>query len=286
MKNERTVQKGNVKESSFAIRITEPDGKVYWYQFLKLKDGESVICSLTPFNMKGVENISWEELPFKVKESHYKNLYPNDDLGDYDKKCLLYGKQQADEALAAERKKEEEREAFYSERVCVFPIPSYLAIEVYDKIGPYEEIEIIREENGFLQFTVDNEYIVEARRLSIISIERRDEYDKKRKEWGRRVNQIAKAAEVSFDMATVVANITEFDKAIVILKRINEELNSEPFSSYIKESFWYRDYTTNKMTLKRAIENFLYDRVSEEYIRNLNWSNKFYNAIREILEKK
>mgnify|MGYP003305538300 CR=1 FL=1 len=53
--------------------------------------------------------ISWDELPFKLKETHCKKIYPNDNLDDYEKRCLLYGKQQTDEAIAAEREKEEQK---------------------------------------------------------------------------------------------------------------------------------------------------------------------------------
>lgn len=84
-----------------------------------------------------------ERIAFKVKEAHCKDIYPNDNLDNYEKKCLLYGKQQTDEAIAAEREKKEKRDSFYSEKAYRFPIYSSLAMQVYDEIGWYENVEVI-----------------------------------------------------------------------------------------------------------------------------------------------
>lgn len=286
MKKERTIQKGNVKEGSFDVRIIEPDGKTYYYHFLELEDGESVIYVTKPFNIKGQLDILWDELPFKVKETHYKNLYPNDNLNDYDKKCLLYGKQQTDEAIAAEREKEEKRDSFYSEKAYRFPIYSSLAMQVYDEIGWYENVEVTHEKGKFTQFIVDDKYVVKARSFDIISIETKEEDEANRKEWGRRVNEIAQSAGTSFDFATVVANISEKDKAVKILKRIYAELNSEEFNCHMKCQYMYSDYNTDNWSLKNGIRSFMDKVLSSEYTNNLNLSNKFYNAVKEILNNK
>ena len=104
--NERIVHKGNIVKGGFDIRITETDEKKYYYHFLDLEGGSSVMNSDNPFNLKGEAEILWVDLPFEVREAHYKNVYPNDDLDDYDKKCFLYGKEKADEMIAAEKGRE------------------------------------------------------------------------------------------------------------------------------------------------------------------------------------
>ena len=108
----RKVQKGNCDGDCFDVRIIELNNRVYFYSYLLFDSGETVIRSKRPLNIKGISDISWFELPLKVKEAHYEALYPDDGLGDYEKECFLYGKKQTDEELAAESKKEEEREKF------------------------------------------------------------------------------------------------------------------------------------------------------------------------------
>ena len=112
MKKERTIQKGNVKEGSFDVRIIESDGKTYYYHFLNLEGGTSAIHSDNPFNLKGEAEILWDDLPFEIREAHYKNVYSDDDLDDYDMKCFLYGKEKADEIIAAEKEREKRKEEF------------------------------------------------------------------------------------------------------------------------------------------------------------------------------
>lgn len=282
----RIVQKGNVSGIGYDVRITEADGKAYHYHFFKLEDGDSVMNSPNPFNIKGETVILWDELPFKVKEAHCKNIYPNDNLDDYQKKCLLYGKQQTDEAIAAEREKEEKRDAFYSEKAYRFPIYSILAMKLYDEIGWYENVKVVHEKGRFIQFIIDGKYVVKARSFDIISIETKEENETSRKEWGRRISSIAKSAGTSFDFATVVANIAETDKAIGILQLIHATLNSEDFNLYMKCQIMYSDYNTDDWSLKNGIRSFLERVLSSEYVSKLNFSNKFYNAVKGILNNK
>ena len=116
MKNIRIIQKGNVSLGSFDVRIIESDGKTYYYHFLELVDGQQAIESQKPINLKGVEDILWDNLPFTVKELHCKKAFPNYNLNDYETRCLLFGKEQTDQALAEERKKEEKRDLFESQK--------------------------------------------------------------------------------------------------------------------------------------------------------------------------
>lgn len=286
MNKQRTVQKGNAKEGSFDVRIIESDGKTYYYHFLELIDGEQAMESQKPINLKGEENISWNNLPFKLKEVHCKNIYPNDDLNDYEKKCLLYGKEQTDKAIAAQREKEEKRDSFYREKASDFPIYSWLAMEVYDEIGWYENVEVVCEKGRFTQFIVDNKYVVKSYSFKIISIETKGEHEANRKEWGRRMNEIAKSAGTSFDFATVVANITEVNTAISILKVIYEKINSEEFNLHMKCKSWHSEYNTDYLSLKGGIQSFLRNELSSEYMRDLNFGSKFCNAVKEILNNK
>lgn len=61
----RIVQKGNVSGIGYDVRITEADGKAYHYHFFKLEDGDSVMNSPKPFNIKGETVILWNELPLR-----------------------------------------------------------------------------------------------------------------------------------------------------------------------------------------------------------------------------
>ena len=286
MKKERTIQKGNVKEGSFDVRIIESNGKTYYYHFLELVDGQQAIESQKPINLKGVEDILWDNLPFTVKEIHCKKIYPNYNLNDYKTRCLLFGKEQTDQALAEDRKKEEKRDLFESQKSYCFPIYSHLAMKVYDQIGWYENVEVVHEKGRFRQFIVDDKYVVKAHTFDIISIQTREEDEANKKEWGRRINEIAQSAGTSFNFATVVANISEKDKAVKILKRIYAELNSEEFNCHMKCQYMYSDYNTNEWSLKNGIRSFMDKVLSSEYTNNLNLSSKFYNAVKEILNNK
>jgi len=283
MNKQRTVQKGNVNGGSFDVRIIESDGKTYYYHFLELEDGKSVIHVTKPFNLKGETDILWDDLPFKVKEAHYKNLYPNDNLNDYEKRCLLYGKQQTDEQIAAKKKREEERENFlhkvaYEDNLCGY----FIAEVIYDNIGAWNSFKVIYERNGKGKFCVDDK-IITIERWKIISIEDKAVYDAERKAWGARVKNIAQAAGTTFDMATVVGNILDTDAAIKILKEIVEKLNSDEFYSHMR--IWSRDYNTNETSLRYGIRDFFYEEFPQNWIK-FNVSNKFCNAVKEILNNK
>lgn len=278
--NTRIVQKGNVKESGFDVRIIESDGKTYYYHFLEVEDGESVIYVTKPFNLKGESDILWDELPFKVKEAHYKNLYPNDNLNDYEKKCLLYGKEQTDKAIAAEKEREKQREEFLDKAAefCSY----YMAGIIYDNFGKWNSFKVIYERNGKGKFIVDDK-IITIEHWKIISIEDKAVYDAERKAWGRRISQIAKSAGTTFDMATVVGNIPDTATAIKILKEIVKKLNSDEFYSHMR--IWSRDYNTNEASLKYGIREFFFEEFPSNWIK-FNLSNKFCNAVKEILNNK
>lgn len=285
MNQARIVQKGNDKESGFDVRIIESDCQSYYYHFIQFEDSESAIEAIQPFNFKSVANIAWNDVPLKVKEAHYKNLYPNDTLNDYDKKCFFYGKQQTDEEIAAEEEKANQRREFihkvvYEDKVCDY----FMAGVIYDSIGKWNSFQVIYERNGKGNFCVDDK-IITVERWRVVSIEDKADYNKKRKNWGIRVGEIAREAGTSFDFATAIGNITEKEKAVKILKRIYDELNAEEF--YLFMNSIYSDYNTDEWSLKDGIRSFLYRRnVSSEYTKHINYSNKFCNAVKGILNKK
>lgn len=287
MNKQRAIHKGNVKEGSFDVRIIESDSKTYYYHFIQFEDGESAIEAIHPFDLKGEANISWNDLPVKVKEVHYKNLYPNDTLNDYDKKCFFYGKQQTDEEIAAEKEREKRKEEFlhkvvYKDKVCGY----YIAEVIYDNIGTWESFEVIYKGTGSGKFCVDNK-VITVENWKIISVEEKADYDKERKNWGKRVGEIAKAAGTSFDMATVIGNITNDTNAIEILKIVEERLNSDNFKAYMNRDIYYSKYNTDDMSLKYGIRDFLRDEVfSRSILIKLNLSKKFCNAVKEILNNK
>ena len=279
----RIVQKGNVNTGSFDVRIIESDGRAYYYHFLELGGGNSVINSIRSFNLKGEAEILWDDLPFEVREAHYKNVYPHDDLDDYEKKCFLYGKEKADEIIADEKEREEflDKVAF-QDHICGY----YMAEVIYDNIGPWKSIEVMYERGGKGKFCIDNK-IITVECYKIVSIEDKADYDAEKKAWGHRMNQIAKAAGTSFEMATVVGNITNDTNAIEILKIVVEKLNSDDFKAYMNRDIYYSQYNTDEMSLKYGIRDFLRDEVfSRPIVTKLNFSNKFCKAVKKILNNK
>lgn len=55
----RIIQKGNIRSDNiYDVRIIEENGDNYYYHFLRLEDGESVITSGKPFNLRSVVEIS------------------------------------------------------------------------------------------------------------------------------------------------------------------------------------------------------------------------------------
>lgn len=139
MKKIRIIKKGNVRSDSFDIRITESDGKEYYYHFLKLENRNVVIYSPRLYRLNVSTSISWEELPIEVKESHYKELYPENNLTSYEKECFLYGKYEADKM----REEEIKEKMSFKGAVFTLPMPFDLNIQGYDKISMNEEMEDI-----------------------------------------------------------------------------------------------------------------------------------------------
>lgn len=283
--NQRIVHKGNVTKGSYDVRITETDGKEYYYHFSC--HGNYKICSIwilhnNLFNLRREREESWDKLPFEVKEKHYKKIHPNDDLDDYEKNCFFYGKEKADEMIAAEKKEEFLNKVAFQHHICGY----YMAEVIYDHIGPWESIEVMYERGGKGKFCIDNK-IITVECYKIVSIEDEADYEAGRKAWGQRISQIAKAAGTSFEMATVVGNITIDTNAIEILKEVVKRLNSDDFKEYMNRNIYYSKYTTDDMILKDGIRAYLRDEVfSHSIVTKLKFSNKFSNEVKKILNNK
>ena len=277
----RIIRKGNVKgDYGYDIRITEDDGKEYYYHILMLEDGESVIPSSKPFNIRGEDKIQWDELSPKVKEVHLNQAYPNATLSTFEKNCFLYGEQQAMEIKkVAERKEEEERQL--ENKFWSFSISYFLAKEIYNQIGNYDKVEVISK----TEVVIDDRLVVrtDRRGRQISEILEIGEYEKQRHEWGRRVAKIAKEANTSYDAATVVGDIENMDEAVNTLKNILEIIYSQEFTEYFKrEWLWLH---RNHYNLKREIRNyFCLNPIFNEYYFKLNWNNKFYHFVEKILK--
>lgn len=271
----RIIQKGNEKNKNYTIRIIETDGKVYYYLYLNLEDGENTIYSRNPSNMKDVIDVSWDDVPIVVKEAHYKNLYPDDNLSQYEKNCFLYGKQKVDEIA---EKKAKEKEEFW-QRISSCTIDKWILKNIYNEIGQFDKINILYEKWPKGKYIVDNKYIIQTKFWMIISIECKDEYDAKRKKWGKRVKQIASMAGTSFAIATIVANIEDINEAVKILQQINKILHSKKFISYLK-FYSFPGYNSS-----RIIKEKINEQLPTKYICKLNWNKRFFDSVEKILEK-
>ena len=114
-----------------------------------------------------------------------------------------------------------------------------------------------------------------------MSIEEKSYAEKQRKEWGKRVSHIAKQAKTSFNMATVVGNISDVDEAVTILKEIVRIVNSQDFYDEFRLDFkWY------KVIYKYRFDIFISRFLSKEEIEKLNWTKKFQSSLAIILENK
>lgn len=280
----RIIQKGNVRSNNYYdIRITEENGDIYYYHFLNLSDGESVITS-KPFNLNNLTEISWEDLPIKLKDEHYNNVYPDANYDSYEKNCFLYGKEQADEIQRALNQKEDEerqRKEIISNIRWKIWVEESEAIEIYNTIGELKVIQIVSKNCWWYEYLVNGKWIVKTRKGHLMSIEEKSDAEKQRKEWGKRVKHIASLAKTSFDMATVVGNIVDTDEAVNILKQIVKIVNSQKFYDEMKELF----HVFGNID-KYYCERFFLSHLSEEQVKKLNWSRKFQNSVEKILKNK
>lgn len=275
MNKPRIIQKGKIIGESFNIRITEPNGNVYYYCFLKSANDNDVMFSIEPLDIKGGTEISWDELPIKVKEIHYENIYPKDDLDPEEKARFLYGKVST----------EDERYVFERTKASSFTISRFLAMEIYDKIGFYQEVNSVKENGIYYELVIDNKYIVKAKAYTIISIETIEQNAAKKKEWGNRINRIAKSAGTNFNFATVVANIEETDKAVEVLKEIKKALNSNDFPVNIKKNIpkWA---IPNRTRIEYETKMYLLNTIPKSFTGKFNWSKRFFDEVEKILNNK
>lgn len=273
----RIIQKGNFEEGvGYDIRIEE-NGKDYYYHILILDDEESIIYAQKPFNIKGKEDIDWNELSLKFKEVHYQNAYPNANFNSYEKNCYLYGKEQADEIKQAEWKKEEE-ERKLRDKLMSFSISYSTARDIYRLIGNYNKVEVINEVYPYREYLVDDKWVVKFRKYDIVSVIEKSEDDKAKKDWGKRVNKIAKLAGTNYNIATIVGDITDIEEAIRILKEVLNILNGKDF----KERFFKINlsYFFSFEIPDRRIKEFFENQLTSEIFNKLKLTNKFYSQIR------
>ena len=281
----RIIQKGNVRSDNYYdIRITEENGDKYYYHFLNLSDGETVIAS-KPFNLKNMTEISWNDLPIKLRSEHYKNVYPGFNPSTYQKNCFLFGKEKADEIEDTIRKKEEEKKELdekisHIERELMIFDESEV-MQIYCTVGEIEKVQTTHEKYPWHEYLVNDKWVIKRRMYSLVSIEEKSDSEKQKKEWGRRVKLIANLANTSFDMATVVGNIKDTEQAVSILKKIVELVNSAEFYDKFE---WHISFY--KEVDIREVKRFLSRFLSQELIEVLNWSKKFQNAVGMILKNK
>lgn len=274
---ERIIQKGNVRsEDNYDIRIIEEKDKKYYYHFFKASDGDIVLTSNKPFNLKNIVEVSWDDLPIKLRKEHFKNVNFNTTHTDYEINSFLYGKDKADEFQRAEELKEKT----ISEIERKLNVYQFFAIRIYDTIGKLEKVEVTSSEYPWIQYLVNDKWVIKTKRSFLISIEEKSYAEKQRKEWGKRVNNIAKQANTSFDMATVVSDFSDVDEAVTILKEIVRIVNSQDFH----DEFIF-DFKWDKAIYRYKFNIFLSRFLSDEEIGKLNFSKRFQKALAIILEK-
>ena len=279
----RIIQKGNIRSDNiYDVRIIEENGDNYYYHFLRLEDGESVITSGKPFNLRSVVEISWNDLPIKLRNVHFNNFYPNANSNTYEKNCFLYGKQEADKIKRAADQKEKEEEQLKEKLHKIAHESSiyyFEALEIHNAIGDYEKVVVI-ENWPWKEFIVDDEWVIKKNKGKIVSILKKSEEKKQKQEWGKRVSKKARLAGTSYNMATIVANISDINEAVSLLKKISNLLNSEEFIIFI-ESHYLKWADMNLVS-----QWFLSKYLQKEQIERLNWNKKFYNSAEEFLKNK
>ena len=221
--------------------------------------------------------VSWDELPTNLREEHYKNVNPNAPINNYQRNCFLYGKEKADEIQRAAELKEEGIRKIQSN----ITIYSFGAAKIYDTIGQLEKVKKFSSKNGWIKYFVNDKWIIKTKYGHLMSIEEKSYADKQRKEWGARVEYVAKEAKTSYNMATVVGDISDVDEAVMILKKIVGIVNSQEFY----DEFIF-DLELRKVIYKDKFEIFLTRFFSDEQIGKLNFSKRFQKEIAIILENK
>lgn len=278
----RFIKKGNVNDNEcYDIRISEENGKDYYYHVFALADGESIIYSARPFNIRNAEEISWDNLSIKVRDAHYNNMYPNGQNKDFQKNSFIYGLEKANQIKeTTERKKEEER--LQMEYLMGFSINYYTALAIYNAIGKFNKVNVIFEKYGRKfkgKYLVDDKRFVVVENYEVVSVTEMADEEHKRAEWGKRVGKIAKLAGTSYDLATVVGNVEEIDEAVEILKEVKDVLSKAEFDF----SSWIIPSQEQKV---KQIRNILYFDIPYQRYKKLNFNRRFFKDAKEILENK
>lgn len=255
----RIVQKGNIiSEDNYRIRIVEENGDKYHYHYLKAGEVVIVFAPSKPFKLKNMVEIPWEDLPTKLVFEHEirlkRNLPPN----------KYQGKENTVRDIAR-----------------CFGVYEAYANMIYDTIGQLEKVEVISNKYPWIEYLVNEKWIIETKCSFLISIKEKAYAKKQKKNWGKRVNYIANQAKTSFDMATVVGDIDDIKEAIKLLKKIDKIVNSQEF--YYEFKTYFSSY---KKIYKGRFYSFLSHYLTKEQIKKLNFSEKFQNSLAIILKKK
>lgn len=255
----RIVQKGNIiSEDNYRIRIVEENGDKYHYHYLKTGEVVIVFAPSKPFKLKNMVEIPWEDLPTKLVFEHEirlkRNLPPN----------KYQGKENTVRDIAR-----------------CFGVYEAYANMIYDTIGQLEKVEVISNKYPWIEYLVNEKWIIETKCSFLISIKEKAYAKKQKKNWGKRVNYIANQAKTSFDMATVVGDIDDIKEAIKLLKKIDKIVNSQEF--YYEFKTYFSSY---KKIYKGRFYSFLSHYLTKEQIKKLNFSEKFQNSLAIILKKK
>ena len=255
----RIVQKGNViSEDNYRIRIVEENGDKYHYHYLKAGEVVIVFAPSKPFKLKNMVEISWEDLPTKLVSEHEirlkRNLPPNEYQG---------------------------KENTVGDIARCFGVYEAYANMIYDTIGQLEKVEVISNKYPWIEYLVNQKWIIDTKCGFLISIKEKTYAQKQKKNWGKRVNYIANKANTSFEMATVVGDIDDINEAIKLLKKIDKIVNSEEF--YYEFKMYFLSYKT---IYKGRLYSFLSHHLTKAEMKKLNFSQKFKQSLEEILKNK
>lgn len=94
-----------------------------------------------------------------------------------------------------------------------------------------------------------------------------EEIEEERAKWGKHVGEIARCAGTSYDLATIVGDIYDFDEAVNTLKEVKKILSTV--------KYFYDEHTIR--------DNLRFNMQIESY-KKLNFCNKFFKAAEKIIK--
>ena len=262
----------NKNKKGYDVSIQNRSRKNRYVKWYHVSEKSIITCRGSSIaKRENPEEISWEDLELKVREFHFKQVFPK---GTSHKEYItyIYGKD-SDKILDFE-------DWLNSQRY----LPKNVAWQIYEQIGIYKRPVLIQSSKYFNVYIVNNQYYVTVlKHTQQIVIETKSEFQK----GSKRILDIVRRTGLPNDVVAIIKMIKDDDVAVNILNRLQSLKYDENIMGRLKKYVHYIEHGSKKAANleKKEIFKRLEKIFGQKTFSKMDLSNSKFTKLADYLLK-